>query len=203
MRREYIGDNLDMVKRIHLRDCRLPFKNLIVEPLITNEEPWQDMDFSVYADCLGVDVTQIRRGDNQPWTELHPARRTDWLQEHQSHHGDIFLDPDSGLDPPSGGNLRHVPTAAVQGLLAREIGAHRIVMVYQHMPQRTGAAIGQLATVVRNRVSAVRDQNRGIHAFAVLGQHATMIYFSGNRDRIGLVKEAFEWLGPTKRLLTF
>ena len=61
MRRQYLGDNLDMVKRVHFQVAAQFLQNLSVEPLITDDGPWEEWEYDCYARTLGLDPDQVRR----------------------------------------------------------------------------------------------------------------------------------------------
>jgi len=198
---KYLGDNLDLVKRVHFQVCTPYLHNLLVEPLITDSEQWTENALATYATCLGILPNQVHREGEKRWRNTRRGKRAKWLESLGSHYGDLFLDPDTGIDPSKKrGNRRHVPPDSVCALLDGCEG-ERIVMVYQHTPQRMGSEMQGLVRVARKRVKSVGDEEAGVYSLAVLGQHATMLYFSKAPHRLAPIRAAFGWLGERVMLI--
>jgi hypothetical protein len=98
---------------------------------------------------------------------------------------DLFLDPDTGVEPKSGPKKCHVGLNDLSKLLPDK--SRRLIMVYQHRPR------------MDDSVQAVLDrigQRRWI-ACAYWAGTVSMLFLSKQQDRIaGVYNTLAEWLGP-------
>lgn len=132
----YLGDALDHWKGSlfeFLEGERL-LRNFAVDPMATDGHLWRDADFALFARLLRVNPTQILR-HKFPLT-ARPAYFAEI-----SHTGDLFLDPDTGIQ--TGGNglvAKYVKPHELAGLLRSQDA--RMVVVYQHVrAQRTSIRV--------------------------------------------------------------
>ena len=150
MNRKFLGDAYDcwkgwLIKT--LQDEKL-VSDLAVDPMFTDPEPWNDADLAAYARLLYVERGQIL---------LHTVdlakNRADYFKETtEKHHGDLFLDPDTGIY--SGRRQPHV-----KHVTAREIGSllsdapKRLTMIYQHTARtHMSKRVDEVTKVLQNEV---------------------------------------------------
>jgi hypothetical protein len=121
----FLGDALDHWKGsiIQLLAAKELLKNLVVEPMITDERPWLHDDIETYRRLLGLESSnQIYHtrstfsGKREEYFNLLP------------NDADLFLDPDIGI-ATGGAGREHVKTSELRRLLTN---SDRVVMVYQH-----------------------------------------------------------------------
>jgi hypothetical protein len=157
----------------HLQDVH-------VLPMITDwpiRERWQDGHFALYAALLGVARERVLRQDVEFTTET----RADYFRI-DPHLGDVFVDPDTGIEPTTRGGTEHMRRQEIAMLLPAE--ASRIVLVYQHAYRKDDYAAATLKQI------AADDCLRGCHAFAYKGGNVSMIFVSRDGARLATVRSA-------------
>lgn len=204
MNKKHIGDNLDLMKRAVLSACAQAFDNLRVEPLVTGDDvkghDWAETDYQNYAAVLGIELAQVQRDKRPPWAALkNRTARLEWLRSLNEHKGDWFFDPDTGLEPSSGGKRCHLPNATVGELTGRG-QKRRMVVVYQHVPRGTEAEVSAIRSEMRNKVASVIKLTPGGHCLTTIGQEACLLCFCRDRLRLEKVKESLAWLEGSGRL---
>jgi hypothetical protein len=147
MNHAYLGDALD-----HWKGSLFEFltgqsllRDLAVDPMATDGEKWTPDDFALFARLLHVSEPQILRHKSPL------AARRKYFAE-ILHSGDLFLDPDTGID--TGGGLpveKYIKPHELATLLETPEG--RVVAVYQHVRAqktcvRVDACLRVLADVV-------------------------------------------------------
>lgn len=137
----YLGDPLDHWKGALFESLQKGgvLKEFAVDPMASDLESWKPEDFTLLARLLKVRPDQIITHDS------NLQDRTSYFAE-ISHHGDLFLDPDTGVATwqVTGVKVRQfVRPSEIKQLLDSQF--HRLVMFYQHVR----------AQKVRDRVDAV------------------------------------------------
>jgi len=145
MNLDYLGDALDHWKGSLLEFLRGEgaLRDLAVDPMATDVSRWTAGDFAVFARLLRVQDDQVLR-HNFPL-----AVRSGYFGEVR-HRGDLFLDPDTGID--TGGLspiAKYVKPADIAFLLQRPRA--RVLAVYQHVrAQKTSERVNAcMASVAR------------------------------------------------------
>lgn len=149
MRRDFLGDALDFWKGAvlgRLQGERLT-TGLWVDPMFSDPEAWSAGDKATYARLLNVDPERLVPH------KVTLGLRDDYFAELESHAGDIFLDPDTGVWTGKGkATVRHIAPKEIECLLAATSG--RLVIVYQHnarssMPVRVAEVTASVRRVSR------------------------------------------------------
>ena len=122
----YLGDVLDHWKGSlfeFLKAERL-LRDLAVDPMANDGDKWTADDFALFARLLHVTKSQILRHESPL------ATRVRYFAE-ITHKGDLFLDPDTGIDTGGGSPIdRYVKPRELASLLGAD---GRVVAVYQHV----------------------------------------------------------------------
>lgn len=178
----HLGDALDFWKGSvigalagwgHLHDVH-------VLPMITDSpirEEWRDRHFALYAALLRVGQERILRQD----VDFTAATRAEYFHTGLDV-GDIFVDPDTGIEPTTRGGTKHIRRQEIAMLLPEE--ARRIVLVYQHAYRKDDYAAATLKQIVAD------DCLRGCRAFAYKGGSVSMIFIARDATRLGTVRDA-------------
>lgn len=128
MNLKFLGDALDHWKGSlfeSLSAARV-LRDFAVDPMASDVESWLKEDFELFGHLLRIESNQIIRHR----TSLR--ERTDYFDE-ISHKGDLFLDPDTGVETPGvkGDRCRYVRPADLWQLL--DTSTERLLMIYQHV----------------------------------------------------------------------
>jgi hypothetical protein len=184
---DYLGDALDhwkgsLFEFLHVRHI---LRDFAVDPMASDAHLWTETDFELLARLMRINKTQILR---------HGAQLTERALyfDEINHSGDLFLDPDTGIQTSGNGHAtKYVKPGELAGLLRKE--PNRIVAVYQHVraqrtAERVDGCLQALALVAadfgwcsyeagtvamlflsqdKDRTNAVADGFRGL-----LGRHA-------------------------------
>ena len=130
MNLDYLGDALD-----HWKGSLFAFlqgegvlRDLVVDPMATDALEWTAGDFALYARLLRVSDDQIIR-------HAFPlAVRSGYFAELR-HRGDLFLDPDTGIDTGGGSPIaKYLKPIDIASLLDGAMA--RVLAVYQHVRAR-------------------------------------------------------------------
>ena len=125
MNTKFLGDAFDHWKGslISFLSINRLVKNVVVEPMITNDSKWSKEDLETYSRLLKLESSsQICHGqstfsgDRETYFDALPK------------NADIFLDPDIGIATSTAGKKR-VRVAELEKLL---VNADRVLIVYQH-----------------------------------------------------------------------
>jgi len=186
---DYLGDALDHWKGSVIEQLRPVLHNLRVVPMCMEEE-WTPKHRCLYARLLGV-----RSEDDVFWDAFNRNRRR-YFENCQRFAGDsdLFLDPDTGIEPISGCKKCHVGLDNLRCLLPDN--SRRLVMVYQH---RSRIRHGVEDVLDRNSVEDVleRIRQRGWLAGAYWAGAASMLFLSRKQGRVAGVRDRLDkWLGP-------
>ena len=148
----HLGDALDYWKGSILNRLRNDLIDLRVVPMLTDFGRrgviWSHEQFALYADLLCVDPKIILLKDEQ---FIHSGRIHYFSNPSLSGDSDLFLDPDTGIEPPGSLKGKHVALSDLQRLLER---SQRLILIYQHA-QRGG--MDNELEVARERMKRVRD----------------------------------------------
>lgn len=152
MNLKFLGDALDHWKGSlfeSLRAARV-LRDFAVDPMASDLELWLQEDFELYGRLLRIENSQIIR---------HRAKlreRADYFDE-ISHRGDLFLDPDTGVETPGvkGDRRQYVRPAEVGQLLGRSTG--RLLMIYQHVRgKRVSGRVDKVLNTLRDEIGDFR-----------------------------------------------
>ena len=185
MRRTYLGDSVDFWKRglIEYLRCKDVIGQPEVVPMITDARPWSHDELEAYVKILGVSISHLRGAERF----THSNRRQYFCSI--KIHGDVFVDPDTGVaasEPKA--TAKHIQAEECGQLLHKD--APNIVMVYQHAQRKADWAKGQLE-ILRSTIDSVQ-------AFAYQSSVVGMLFLSWNADRLKKVQGALsKLLGPT------
>ena len=123
----YLGDALDHWKGslFQFLEAERLVRNFAVDPMATDGAQWTVDDFELFARLLRVTDPQILRH------RFSLSARDKYFAE-ITHSGDLFLDPDTGIDTGSGSPVdKYVKPQEIGNLLKTPDG--RVVAVYQHV----------------------------------------------------------------------
>lgn len=125
MNRKFLGDALDHWKGSLFQSLQAAdlLQDFAVDPMATDARPWKPGDFTVFTRLLHVNPSQI---------VPHRATLRDRAKYFAeiSHHGDLFLDPDTGI-ATGRVKLAHVSPSEIGDLL--DARTNRLLLVYQHV----------------------------------------------------------------------
>jgi len=111
--------------------------------------------------------------------------------EEIARSGDLFLDPDTGIMPRSGGDIRHLKYEELFSLMNYE--RKRVVLVYQH-----GSRNMSLKSRVEDVVEMLRSGDpKKFYCASYYSSNVALLFFCFQRDRIEAFKGYFhKFLGP-------
>jgi hypothetical protein len=189
MKRNHLGDSVDLWKRGligYLRD-RDALERVEVVPMLTDDEAWTPDELAAYAKILGASFPDLL--GTGPFTQ--PGRKAYF--ESVAVSTDVFVDPDTGLNPDkelpkAAKNPAHVSAEECGQLLLRK--PPNIVMVYQHA-QRT-------ADWAKSQLGILRKALPGVQVFAYQSSVVGMLFLSWDADRLRKVRFVLaDLLGPS------
>lgn len=168
MNRYHLGDAFDHWKGAVIERLRPILHKFRVRPMLTDDGQWRANKRLAYASFLRVQANEII-----------------WNGE-TDNDSDLFLDPDIGIEPPSGANRRkHLTFDELTGFLP-ESNKNRLVFFYQHARRGVGFS------TVTGQMNEMNLPWIGYN----FGQVA-MIFVSRKRQRIKEVGTIMDgWLGP-------
>ena len=186
MNLSYLGDALD-----HWKGALFEFLvaehlllDLAVDPMATDETPWKHHDFKLFARLLRVSDKQVLRHRS-----TLSARSTYFAEI--AHEGDLFLDPDTGIDTGTGSPIKkYVKPREVAQLLYLSGLEQRVVAIYQHIrAQETRARVDRcldaLAVTVQHFGWCSYESGTVAMLFLSLDAKRTMGIARGFRDLLG------------------
>ncbi len=145
MNLEYLGDALDHWKGslFEYLQSEGVVRDFIVDPMVTDPDLWTEDDFALYACLLRINLEQIIRHN------ASLADRSRYFAE-MSQHGDLFLDPDTGMATNGASPIKkYVKPSEVAALL--QSCASRLVAIYQHVRAQKKDAHARKRLHWRNR----------------------------------------------------
>lgn len=179
----FLGDALDHWKGslFESLDRAGVIHNFAVDPMASDLAVWQPGDFSLFAQLLRIDRSQI---------VVHQADLSDRRRYFGeiTHPGDLFLDPDTGVATGTrGASRKHITPSELARLMSP---SDRVIAVYQHVRGRR----------VSNRVDAVclaiRCQMPEFHWCSYESGTVAMIFMARTAEPISKVARHYSsWLG--------
>ena len=109
----YLGDALDHWKGslFEFLQAEQLLRDFAVDPMATDGHFWEDTDFALFARLLRINANQILRH------EFPLVQRAPYFNE-IDHAGDLFLDPDTGIQTGGNGHpAKYVKPHELAGLL--------------------------------------------------------------------------------------
>jgi hypothetical protein len=180
MNLRFLGDALDHWKGSVFEGLQSSnvLKDFRVDALASDFDYWRPEDWSLYAKLLRVKKSQIVEHK-----VTLDRNRTDYFDE-IPHSCDLFLDPDTGIKPRSGGNIRqYLKHEELFFLMNHE--RRRVVAVYQHGSRQ----------VMRSRVEDIlkilRSVKPNCYCASYYSSSVALLFFSFQRDRIEAVSNHF------------
>lgn len=180
----YLGDALD-----HWKGSLFEFlesagflRGFSVDPMASDGANWRANDFKLFARLLRVTDVQILRHEF-PLTE----RRRYFAEI--THRGDLFLDPDTGIDTGGGSPIsKYIKPQELAALLENSGG--RVVAVYQHVrAQKTSARIDGC-------LRALADVADGVGWCSYESGTVAMVFLSRDATRTNAIADGFgQFLG--------
>jgi hypothetical protein len=189
MNRVHLADALDYWKGGMIQILKAELNDLAILPMITDNEKWAAGEIAAYSEILGRDPDEILLADvsfNRRRGQPYYFRRN----QVRDHHGDLFVDPDTGIEPDGGPDRKHITIAEIEILFPLD-DSQRLVMIYQHATRENVATQrGQLTKVIRRIV----DHNglSGIRCCVYVGQQVLMFFLSRSQCRINSIRRRFE-----------
>ena len=182
MKLKFLGDALDHWKGSIFEALQSSniLENFLVDGMISDIDNWAPEHLSLYAKLLRVKRHQIIE---------HKAHlginRKNYFDE-IPHFGDLFVDPDTGIMPRSGGDIRHLKHEELFSLM--NYIRKRVVAVYQH---------GSRNMALKSRVEEVLNMLRSVHPNCYCASYdssscnVALLFVSFQRDRIAAVNGYF------------
>lgn len=128
MNLEFLGDALDHWKGALFASLQKEkiLRDFAVDPMATDQDSWGKKDREVYARLLRIKQSQVIRH------KVSLQKRAKYFGE-IAHKGDLFLDPDTGVETPGvkGDRCRYVRPAEIGQLFDRS--DERLLIIYQHV----------------------------------------------------------------------
>jgi len=182
MKLEFLGDALDHWKGSVLEGSQISnvLDGFRVDAMASDFRDWGHEDWSLYAKLLRVRKSQI---------VVHKGtlgrNRKEYFDE-IPRSGDLFLDPDTGIMPRSGGDITHIKHEELFSLMNYK--RKRVVAVYQH---------GSRNMALKSRVEEVLNMLRSVHPNCYCASYdssscnVALLFVSFQRDRIAAVNGYF------------
>ncbi len=207
MKRKYLGDSLDHVKRTVIAGCEeAGAAGVHVLPMVTDDPTWppDDPAWDSYAWLLGLD-RKFLRNVGLPFAfvrdrSLKPKeQKARWISVREAYFaaaggfdGDLFLDPDTGLafggveaaylkGRPKPKDPAYVHRHELEKLTA---GTDRLVVLYQH--KHLGDPEGYLDKAKE------RLGEKGLESFGYWLTHISIMFISRSAARLKPVRSYFE-----------
>ncbi|HXE76293.1 MAG TPA: hypothetical protein VNN18_11770 [Candidatus Xenobia bacterium] len=148
MNLKFLGDALDHWKGSLFQSLGAAqiLRDFAVDPMVTDQESWKEVDFDVLARLLRISPAQIIRH------QVTLRDRTKFFGE-ISHEGDLFIDPDTGVKTKGvkRNRNRYVTPAEVGQLLDRS--PERLLIIYQHIRGKpVSARVGEVLDTLRDEI---------------------------------------------------
>jgi hypothetical protein len=174
MNLRFLGDSLDHWKGSVFESLQSSkvLENLRVDAMASDFDNWHPEDWSLYAKLLRVQESQILAHKVS-----FAINRRSYFEEIPGY-GDLFLDPDIGIKPPSSGNIpQYVKHEELFFLMNQD--RRRVVTVYQH---------GTRTLAMRPRVGGIlarlRSADTNCSCASYYSSQVALLFFSFTRDRI-------------------
>jgi hypothetical protein len=182
MKLEFLGDAFDYWKgalfsRLQREGILVDF---MVDPMLTDPENWRTSDFRLYADLLQITEDQILRHERKLQKE-----RAQYFAE-ITHTGDLFLDPDTGIDLRHArhNNIeRYVKVSEIHQLIRGNLP--RVLCIYQHLRGK------KIEDIVRELRLALAEGGTRVYGFSYKTPPVAMLFMSVSRSRIKVLNQYF------------
>lgn len=176
MNLKHLGDALDFWKGAIIETLRDHLNDIHVLPMFTDENvrsTWNRSRLQLYARLLRVDAQQILRSQDS----FPGPKRADYFQDlDMDVDDDVFADPDTGIEPESGGDAGHICLSEVGQLVPD--ASKRVVFVYQHAFRKNNWVDTCLQRIVRSSFLT------GCKAFAYRAGSVSMLLVSRENERL-------------------
>lgn len=177
MNSEYLGDAFDHWKGslISILLSKGLIRNVLVEPMITDAQPWDIADVETYKRLLslGAGCTICHGGST------FSGNRESYFGGIPQHE-DIFLDPDTGMGTDNA-TRKHVKVTEIERLIGQ---SHRLVMVYQHSNR------GDFTERLSALRTTVTDMRSEIHCIVYQCGRVAMFFISRDKGRLDEIEKA-------------
>jgi hypothetical protein len=182
MNKKHLGDAFDYWKGsliLILTQKHKLISNLIVVPMITDDELWKEKQWQKYRTILNL----LKK--NSVWNEKkfkNPQKSRHEYFTSIPADCDIFLDPDTGV---SFGKRKkeHIAINDIQCLL-NNVNDNRVLMVYQHARHNRNRA--------EQDCNMLKKQIHGTCCYPHECGQVTMFFISRDKKRIQKIKKALE-----------
>ena len=181
MNLRFLGDALDYWKgsvflRLQKGGILMDFS---VDPMLTDPEDWQAVDFQLYADLLQIRPNQILQ---------HKRKLREDREEYFAevmHTGDLFVDPDTGIALGYASHAeKYIRVREVHQLLGENLP--RILCIYQHIRAK------KTRDRVRKLVTALVKFDTRIYCCSYETPTVAMLFVSLKQNRIEQVNKHFK-----------
>ncbi len=182
----YLGDALDFWKGAlisHLLNNDV-LKDLTVDPMITDDK-WESPAIVTYKALLRIEQTNVAV------FELDMENREDHLSQVGQHHGDLFLDPDTGIATSSPKKQlvgQYVFPDELCSLLQAQKA--RVVAVYQHVRAQRTRDRGDTC------IKTVEGKCPALSWCSYESGTVAMLFFCLDKNRISGIKNQLRQLVP-------
>jgi len=182
MNRKFLGDAFDdwkgsIIQRLSSEGL---LKNLAVEPMITDKQPWAEKELSTYSRLLNLwDIHLILHR-----TQVFAGNRMEYFKS-IGHRGDLFLDPDTGITTGKTSH-KHITASELKNLLESDTTRSRLLLVYQH------AAHGSFQDRVESIAQHVFRRIQNLCCTTYECGTVAMLFFSFHKGRIVAIKRFFD-----------
>jgi hypothetical protein len=189
MNLKHLGDALDFWKGSLLGRLKCNLNNVHILPMFTDN--WSPTNLDCYARLFRVDTPKILK-ENVLFSADARATYFDKIPN-LGNDDDLFVDPDIGIEPPSGGTTKHIRFNDIEKL--QQNGSKRVVLIYQHSCHEDKwikPCLDQVNKAIKNAPGL-----NGCHAFAYWAGYVAMIFISRDQQRVCSLTAALRQIYPT------
>ena len=174
----HLADALDHWKGAVIRILCRQLNDIHVVPMFTDKDvtaTWTKDSIGLYAQLIGVpDDHILQRG-----VRFTTRSRSEYFVNLETDSNvDLFVDPDTGIEPATGGNAAHIRHEELSQLLPN--GSQRVVLVYQHSSREEKWTQACLQRVVLLE---------GCHACAYWAGAVSMLFVSRVAGRLDTIQQ--------------
>jgi hypothetical protein len=168
----HLGDAFDFWKGSFMRTLGNNLNNIKVLPMFTDvPDTWNEARLGLYAQLLGVNVQDILR----PAVRFTMNTRGNYFQN-LDDNSDLFVDPDTGIEPPGGGDYRHIRLSEIAQLLPND--TNRVVLIYQHSFHKHNWTDACLQRIIQYK------ELNGCYTFAYWAGSVSMVFIARDQQRL-------------------
>ena len=182
MNLKHLGDALDFWKGGLIGRLEGVLNDGHILPMFTDApNAWTPDRLLLYAHLTGMDVSRILRHD----ISFRLTNRRNYFDNLPiANHVDLFVDPDTGIEPAGGGNCKYkyIKLDELARLLPES--SSRILLVYQHKPRTKDWP----SECLKRTAKALQLEDRCL--FAYNAGDASMIFLSRDGRRLTVVRKA-------------